>query len=221
MYLCTGESFGNADAVRGVGAFKSVDGGATWSFLSSTSSFINGTRIICDFQGNVYLATRGTGLQRSTDGGTSWTNITPTGLNNDICDLRISTTGAAGRLHVTSGIFTASGYRFTDIPSTVTSGTWTSPTTPFTSFSQRIELGVSGNVLYACPVNSSYQVPTIWKSTDGGDNWVATATQPSSTWTNGQGWYDVTVGINPSDPDQCIVGGLDLWKTYRWWNILD
>ena len=25
MYLCTGESFGNADAVRGVGAFKSVD----------------------------------------------------------------------------------------------------------------------------------------------------------------------------------------------------
>ncbi len=58
MYFCTGEAFRNADAVRGVGVFKSVDGGATWNFLSSTSAHILCTRIVCDFQGNVYLATR-------------------------------------------------------------------------------------------------------------------------------------------------------------------
>ena len=97
MYFCTGESFGNADAVRGVGVFKSTNSGATWSFLNSTASYLNGTRILCDFLGNVYLGTRGNGLLRSTDGGTSWTNITPAGLSSNICDLEISTTAAAGR----------------------------------------------------------------------------------------------------------------------------
>ncbi len=214
MYLATGESYFNADAVRGVGVFKSIDGGATWNFLASTNSYLNGTRILCDHLGNVYLGTRGAGLLRSTDGGTSWTNITPSGLSSDICDLEISSTGAPARLHVTTGIFSASGYRFTDIPSTVTSGAgWTAATTAYTSFNQRTEIAVSGNVLYALPDNGSHQVPTIWKSVDGGAVWTATPGQPASGWANGQGWYSISVGINPANPDECIVGGLDCFKT--------
>ncbi len=215
MYMCTGESYGNADAVRGVGVFKSVNAGATWTFLSSTSSFLNGTRILCDFLGNVYLGTRTTGLQRSIDGGASWTNITPAGIGNDICDLEISSTAVAARLHVTTGIFSQSGYSYTDIPVTVTSGTgWVAPTTPFTSFNQRIEFAVSGNVLYACPDNASHQVPLIWKSIDGGANWAGIAIQPGGgTWANGQGWYDLSCGINPANSDECIVGGLECYKT--------
>ena len=42
MYFCTGESYYNADAVSGVGVFKSINHGTTWSFLSSTSAFIQG-----------------------------------------------------------------------------------------------------------------------------------------------------------------------------------
>ncbi len=214
MYLCTGESYFNADAVRGVGVFKSTDGGTTWNFLSSTSSFVNGTRILCDHLGNVYLGTRGNGLQRSTDGGSSWTDITPTGIGTSVCDLEISTTATAGRLHVTTGIFSTSGYRFTDVPTTVTPGAgWTAATTPFTTFNQRTEMGINGNTLYACPDNASHQVPTIWKSIDGGVNWASTGAQPSATWANGQGWYDLSVGINPADPDQVIVGGLDCFRS--------
>ena len=55
MYFATGESYGNVDAVQGIGVFKSTDGGTTWNFLSSTSTFVNGTRILCDYLGNVYL----------------------------------------------------------------------------------------------------------------------------------------------------------------------
>jgi hypothetical protein len=215
MYLATGESYGNADAVRGVGVYKSVDGGTTWNFLASTATYLNGTRILCDFQGNVYLGTRGSGLLRSSDGGTSWTNITPSGLNNDICDLEISSTAVAARLHVTTGIFSASGYRYTDIPATVTSGAgWNSASTMFTTFSQRSEMGISGNTLYVAPCNGSYQVPTIWKSTDGGDVWTAIPSQPNAGgWASGQGWYNLSVAINPTDANQVIVGGLDNWKT--------
>ena len=213
MYFCTGESYYNADAVQGVGVFKSTNGGVTWSFLPSTSAFVNGTRILCDYQGNVYLATRGSGLRRSTDGGTTWTNITPTGLVSDICDLEISSTSAAGRLHVVSGIFTTQAYRYTDIPATVTSAGWTAPAAAFPSYSMRCEIAVSGSTLYACPVDNSYMVPTIYKSTNGGANWAATTAQPTAGWTNGQGWYDVEVGIDPSNSNNVIVGGLDTYKT--------
>ncbi len=213
MYFCTGESYYNFDAVQGNGVFKSTDSGASWTLLASTSSYVNGTRILCDYLGNVYLATRGSGLLRSTDGGTSWTNITPSGLVSDICDLEISTTGAAGRLHVVSGIFTTQAYRFTDIPATVASGTWTAPTTAFPSYSMRAEIAVSGNTLYAAPANGSYEVPTMYKSTDGGANWAATVGQPTAGWASGQGWYNLSVVINPADPNQCIVGALDNHKT--------
>ncbi len=214
MYFCTGESYFNADAIEGLGVFKSTDHGVTWNHLPSTASFKYSTRILCDYLGNVYLATRGSGLLRSTDGGTTWTNITPSGMVSDICDLEISSTTSAGRLHVVSGIFSTQTYRYTDIPVTVTSGAgWNAPAAAFPSYAMRCEIAVSGNILYACPVDASYQVPTIYKSTNGGANWVSTGGQPTSGWANGQGWYDVAIGIDPSNSDNCIVGGLENYKT--------
>lgn len=218
MYFCTGEAFRNADAVRGVGVFKSVDGGATWNFLSSTSAHILCTRIVCDFQGNVYLATRNSagapgGLYRSIDGGNSWTNITPAGVpSQSIGDLEISSTSGPARLHMTTGIGTAQTYRYTDNPATVTSASgWNAPITAFPSFNERCEITCRGNVLYALPCSGS-SVPTIYKSIDGGSNWMATAGQPTSGWAN-QGWYCLSAGINPANTDECIVGGLDCYKT--------
>ncbi len=215
MYFCTGESYFNVDAVQGNGVFKSTDGGATWNYLASSSSFVNGTRILCDFQGNIYLGTRGSGLRRSTDGGATWSaNLTPTGLPSDICDMEISSTSAAGRLHIVTGIFSTQGYRYTDNPTTVTSATWTAPLTPFPSFSMRAEIGClkDGAILYALPANASYQVPTIYRSADGGANWGA-VTAPNAGWASQQGWYNLEVGVNPTNGNEVIIGALDTWKS--------
>jgi Secretion system C-terminal sorting domain len=217
MYFCTGESYFNGDAVQGGGIFKSIDHGVTWNLLASTVNYVSSTRILCDFLGNVYIATRDNGLLRSVNGGANWTVITPAGLGTSrICDLEISSTTALGRLHVVTGISSTQGYRFTDDPAGVTTAGWTAPTTTFiatTNPNRRAEITCSGNVLYALPVNTANQVPTIFKSIDGGANWAATTSQPTANWASGQGWYALSCAINPTNADELIVGGLDCHKT--------
>ncbi|MDQ6755630.1 MAG: exo-alpha-sialidase, partial [Bacteroidota bacterium] len=221
MYFCTGEAFSNFDAVKGLGVFKSTDSGATWNALASTSAYTNCTKILCDASGNVYLGTAGSGFLRSSaaSGGGVWTAITPTGLNTSIADFEISSTG---RLHLSCGLGnTASGgYRFTDIPATVASGGWTSATTafPFPSGANcRVELACSANTLFALPSNNSALVTTIYKSTDGGANWAATATSPpnsgNTAFTNGQTWYCLAADINPSNANNVIVASLNCYST--------
>lgn len=212
MYFCTGEAYFNVDAVSGDGVFKSTDHGVTWSQLSSTTgaAFDFCTKVLCDAAGNVYISSR-SGVFRSANGGTSWTTITPSGLGTSrFSDMELSSTG---RLHVSAGIISACSYRYTDNPSTVTSATWTAPASGYPSSSVRIEIGCSGNTLYALPSNGSYEVPTLYKSTDGGANWAATGGNPTSGWAGGQAWYALAVDIDSSNTNNVIVGGLEPYKT--------
>lgn len=223
MYVCTGEANYNADAVEGDGIFKSTNGGASWTQLSSTTKANAGSvfnycsKIACDSSGNVYVGTQ-SGLKRSTNGGSSWTDITPSGVTAVIADIEISSTG---RLHITTGIhpsLTTAYYRYTDIPATVTASSgWNTASTSFATTNMcRVELACQGNALIALPVNSAsaangQNVSTIYKSTDGGANWSALANTPG--FTSGQGWYCLAAAINPSNTSQFLVGSLDIYKT--------
>ena len=219
MYFGTGEKTFNIDAVRGGGVWKSTDHGVTWNLLATTTGFYNVSRVLCDGSGNIYVATIGSnGIQRSTDGGASWTNITPTGLVSYVTEMRLSSTG---RLHIVCGYNNTgtSGYRYTDAPSTVTSATWTSPVTTFpTSYNSELAVGGTGSTLYALPSNASDLTPTIYKSTDGGANWAATAMSPPSTSSEpsintGQGWYDLAIGVDPINDNNVIAGGLNFYRS--------
>jgi hypothetical protein len=217
MYFCTGEAYTNFDAVRGIGVFKSTDFGATWAALATTSTYTNCSKIVCDASGNIYLGTFSSGLLRSTvaSGGAVWTAITPTGLSARVADIDISSTG---RLHLNIGLGnTASGgYRYTDVPASVTSNSpnWKTPTTAFTypsGANTRVEMACLGNTLYALPSNNSANVTTIYKSTDGGDTWAATGSTPA--FTSGQAWYCLGADIDPSNADNVVVGSLDCWAS--------
>lgn len=219
MYFGTGEKTANADAVRGGGVWKSTDHGITWNLLPSTTGFFNVSKIICDASGNVYVSTigNGKGIQRSVDGGTTWTNITPIGLNTSVTDMKLSSTG---RMHIVCGYNNGAnaGYRFTDNPSTVTAGTWTSATTVFPNVQYNCELAVAGNSLYVLNANSSYQTTQIYKSTDGGDTWVATTTSPPAASGNndlssGQAWYNMALAVDPANDQNVIAGGLNCYRS--------
>lgn len=98
FYVGTGESFTSVNIYRestsaGVGIYKTIDGGVTWSLLSSTSDFdyVNdivlrnegGTSVIYAgiasgvYQGSIFNSSPSDGLFRSADGGNSWTQVLP------------------------------------------------------------------------------------------------------------------------------------------------
>ena len=164
MYFATGEKTYNADAVRGGGIFKSTNHGATWSLLANTTTFYNASRIVCDATGNVYVSTiAGTGgsggIFRSTDQGATWSaSICPAGATSRVSEMTISSTG---RMHVTTGYYnsgTSGNYYFTDNPSTVTSGSWTLPTTNFSPQGYNCDIAVNGNTVYACPAQLAFKL---------------------------------------------------------------
>ncbi len=215
MYFGTGEKAINADAVRGAGIWRSTDHGVTWSVMAGTANFWNVSKVVCDASGNLYVGCNSisntAGLQRFTKATSTWTNITPSGLDARVPDLELSSTG---RFHIICGYYNtaagSAGYRYTDNPATVTSGTWTSPATTFpTQYNVAIES--NGNTLYALPSNSAWGVPTIYKSTNGGANWAATGATPA--FTSGQAWYCMAVAIDPNNANNVIVGSLDCYKT--------
>lgn len=231
MYFGTGERTYNIDYIRGGGVWKSTDHGVNWTLLSATTNYMNVSKVLCDASGNLYVGTiisasgSGTsGLFRSIDGGTSFTNISPSGIDAQVADFVISSTG---RFHVCCGYRSSTpGYRYTDNPLTVSSSTWTSSSNPSSNHLPETStanynciLACKGDTLYAVPSNSSGLVSNIYKSTDGGSHWATTTTSPPSSTSgytplsNGQGWYCLGIDVNPADANNVIVGSLNCYAT--------
>jgi hypothetical protein len=227
MYFCTGEATSNADAVYGGGVWKSVNAGSTWAKLPTSTGFLRGFKIVCDAAGNIYLANRNTnppasapsGLYRSKDGGASWQGITPlvrTSGNAIPMDIEIS---SGGRLHASFG-YSASAvqHQYTDDAANVLPAAGWNASTGIRMntavAANRLEIASAGDVLYAVTTNSANNVDSSYKSVDNGATWTKqnTAAYPTGV-ANGQGWFNLTLAINPSNTNEFLVGGLDAYRS--------
>lgn len=206
MYAGTGEGYFNADAARGAGIFKSTDGGNTWTQLSSTanSSFYYVNKVFVSSTGVLFAATN-SGLRKSTDGGSTWTTISVVRC----FDVEEASNGDLYAAHY--GVIRKSTDGGTN---------WSDLTIPTTV--ERIELACAAsdaNYVYAlCEENNA--VKAILKTTNGGTSWTSLPEPndddpgiPSTDFSRGQAWYDLSIAVSNTNRDLLFVGGIDLFRS--------
>ena len=224
VYAGAGESirYFNTTTYSGKGIYKSTNGGSTWtqitSGLGSTTHFgavrVSPTSSSTVFaalgSGNYHASTPGNeGLWRSTDAGTTWTRT----LNADDGFDVLPHPSTANRVYGATGgaVSTAGFYR-----STNNGAGWTQVTTglPASTSIHRMQLALSTGTpatLYALIYTEPSGVGTVslYRSTNDGTNWSSVG----SSYTTGQGWYDLMVAVNPTDVNEVYIGTEELRRS--------
>lgn len=237
MYVGTGEF---EYEVRGGGIWKTVDGGTTWTRLTSAQGFFeirdivvrneSGTSVVYaavhpGFGGDSPAYTGG--LYRSSNGGTSWTQVLPlapgsatyTNLPTDIEIGADNTLWVGAKKHFWVSTASSTLYR----SATGLAGSWTAVSTfAGSNFKGQIELATApadANVVYIV-VEQDGNVGGLYKTTNKGTSWSSLAMPvdadtgiPASDFSRGQAWYDLIITVHPTDANNVIVGAVDLFKT--------
>ena len=224
FYVATGEGWFNYGALRGAGIFKSSNGGASWTQLSSTTgeAFRNVQDIVVTSTGTVLATTSdGTGVQRSGNGGQTWSTVLPASTSDGRgADLEI---GPDGTIYASIGVFaTGQLWRSTDDGLNWTQLNNDTNGLPSSGL-HRIEIAAApsdANRVYVVTTTDSYTIGGIYRSEDQGDTWTALPlpddcdnSMPATDFGRGQGWYNLVLAVNPTDENDLIAGAIDLFRT--------
>ncbi len=224
IYLATGD--GDAGDTYGIGIIKSIDGGETWDTTNlsfSISNHLYFRRIIMHPENpDTMFATSNSGIYKTTDGWETFTSLNTTESFRDIefkpgdPTYIYATTyniyGDAKILRSTDG-----GETFNDISTSL-------------DFSNvdRSELAVSvanPNYIYAVASKASTGgLYSVIRSTNSGNSWVEVFNDDFENllgWAEdgedhadgGQGWYDLSLAVSPTDINTIILGGVNVWKS--------
>ncbi len=254
VYAGTGNLFdGGHVFTKGIGLYKSVDGGASWTMLdggpyATVFADLGIIDIVVPAPGTLMVATN-KGLYRSEDGGDNFGNNLPFCNNGNPVfvgggtDKRISGL-SLDPLQLTTvyacvsgvGIFVSidSGATFSDQNifdkhRVFDATTHSFDPTPFTdlimSQSSHRNGSAENSTMFVSVQHSpgysfwgSWQDPIyrgLFKSTDAGQTWhlkpegASRANQDGAKQTN----YDLTLGVDPQDPDCVYLGFQQLWRS--------
>ena len=219
IYIATGDR--DAGEVYSVGILKSTDGGQTWNttalnYSQSQKNIFNRLLIRPD-QPDTLIAASNFGIYLLSNGGDDFTFI----RSGHFKDLEFKP-GSPRVIYAASYSFGFSSvlksidggksfqFSFGDIE---------------TDDIRRIELAVTPAnpervyALCANTENSGFQ--GIYTSMDAGDTWAPFApttrnllgTLPDGSDEGGQGWYDLSLAVSPSNETEVYVGGINIWKT--------
>ena len=207
IYAGTGEGFGNVDATRGGGIFRTTDG-TSWTQLPSTSGpgwdWVN--RVAVSADGAVLLAATNQGLRRSADPArTSWQPVLPDAIGDVTFHPTDPSRAVAGSLSTGAAWYTTDG-----------GASW-KQSTHAGAWGRRVELcyaKASSDVVYA---SVDAQHGEIWRSINGGRSFTKRRSrfqnQPAN-YLGDQGWYGNSIWAgDPTNADLVIVGGVDLWRS--------
>lgn len=215
MYMATGD--GDAGDSYSIGVLKSVNGGASWNTSGLTWAVSQGRKIykmlINPQNPNVLFAATNNGLYKTKNAGNIW-SVVQAGSFTDIefkpgdtttiyavttTNFYKSTNGGASFATVTSGLASAGSV-------------------------DRLAIAVTpANAAYVYVVSSSAAndgLYAFYKSTNSAASFTSMATSPNLLgWASagndvgGQGWYTLSIAASPTNANEVVVGGVNIWRT--------
>ncbi len=240
MYFGTGEGWYPVQGVfgiRGLGIWKSTDGGANWVHLGSTTPstlnptfyFVQDMKIGCcatvgtETKRALLVATKTGGVQQSTDGGASFNKVLGNGVGGGTTDEAADLEQVYNYVFATLGINVAGGiYR------TPNAGNTWDRIYQATGADRRIKIAASPNQYWKqyALIHQSPSGIKIRKTTNADDlpvnvnypeitapnNWCDNGiTRPD--FTRGQGWYDLAIAVDPWRSDTVYIGAVDILRS--------
>lgn len=227
IYVGTGEYYENgyaygldASKVPGYGMYRSTDGGQTFHFLEATRpnnydaqpnnydwAFVNALAVDPTNANRLYAATQ-RGVWVSNDKGLTWQR--PAGLSGTALawDIQVAPNGKVYTAY-SNGIYVSeNGGSFVNISNNLAGNV------PYTGSRRKIAVSPSdANYVYVVTTNSGC-IDHVYQSSNGGQLWIEIGEgddffSPCSSYC--QCWYDLTVAVNPYNPQNIYLGGVTLW----------
>ncbi len=216
VYAGTGNLFdGGGQFSKGMGVYRSIDGGQTWSIVVG-SGFAHAAinRIVVPAPGVLVVATN-KGVYRSVDGGRHF-GANPPGFDDDapvlggsatdlIVDTQVPTTLYA--CIAGQGVFVSS-----DAGATFPDNLFTKagpPGQPYVVVRLAQSTQPDGQTMYASVSGGSGPYWGLFRSADGGATWTDMPAGRAAG-AGAQFGYDQTVGVDPLDPDRVYLGFQEL-----------
>ncbi|MBN1413724.1 MAG: T9SS type A sorting domain-containing protein [Bacteroidales bacterium] len=222
LYIATGD--GDAMDTYSIGILKSTDGGVTWTATKLTQdvSETHAFRKILMYPSSpeIMIATATDGIYRTITGWNSYTRV----VAGSFRDLEFKP-GNPAVVYATS--YSSSG-NAKIYKSTSQGATFNLSMTGMniTGKVNRIELAVSPadpDVVYAlCSDVQNDGFYALYKSTNSGISWTEIygngklnllGWSVTGSDVGGQGWYDLSMAVSPSNINEIYVGGVNVWRS--------
>ncbi len=203
---------GDRDAgdAPGMGVYKSMNGGLTWSDSKTGMNNQTVCRIIQHpTNSQIFLAATSGGVFRSTDGGSTWTNTKSGGFKDILFkpndpNIVYAISGSSFFRSVNNGV------SFTQVTAGLTAG-------------QRAVIAVTpanANYVYLLESDNSSAFQGLYRSADAGLTFTAQSTTPNileyscdGSGTGGQSWYDLALAADPNNAETIFAAGINCWKS--------
>lgn len=199
---------------KGVGIYKSIDGGANWNLMNMGFSMvgININKILINpLNSNTLFIATSNRIYRSRNAGLTWNSVY---VGSSVTDLKF-------RPNDTTIIYGAGDYFLRSINS---GSSFTHNSIGLGTGIGRLEFDVTpanSDVVYVITANNSdYGFGGLYRSDDKGVSFTTQATSPNimgyefdGSDEGGQGYYDIAIAVSPSDENTVLTGGVNVWKS--------